>query len=142
MTFSPTMSSTHTGRLQSVDDPSIDIPAIVSFDRNKIYISSEGQALGQWPLEEVETEREEANRFRLLIAEERWTLAADDPAHFLVASLDALSNRGFASRLRSGARRVAAAGITVGSLSLAVATTITAYAGGLLVGRYRLDGSG
>lgn len=133
------MPTTHRGRLKSVHDPSIDIPATLTFDQHAIQIKSEGETFGDWPLRDFEAERVEANEFRLVIGGETWGFMAEDPAHFMVTSMEILADRPTRGRMKQAIRRMGSAGITVGAFSLAVATTLTAFAGGVIVGRYRLD---
>jgi predicted flap endonuclease-1-like 5' DNA nuclease len=135
------MPSTHKGRLQNPEDPTIDLPATLTFDGKHVQIRSGGETFGQWPLRDFTAEREEANRFSLVIGGEAWTFAADDPADFMVTSAEFQSDPPSDGRLRRFFGRLGSAGLTLGAFSLAVATILTAFAAGVLVGRYRLEGN-
>lgn len=120
----------------------MDLLATLTFEANEVHIKSQGQLLGQWPLEEFGAERGEANRFSLVIGGESWTFDAEQPADFLASSLEAQAGRSSRDRFRRPFHRLRSAGITVGAFSLAVATILTAFAGGILVGRYGLERNG
>lgn len=135
------MSSTHRGRLQHPEDPTIDIPATLSFDGKHVQIRSGDQTFGQWPLKDFTAEREEANKFSLVIGGEQWTFAADDPADFMVTSAGFLKDPPSYGPIKGFFQRLGSAGVTLGAFSLAVATVLTAFAAGVLVGRYRLEGN-
>lgn len=141
-TFSFAMPTSHRGRLQSVEDPLLDMPATLTFDQKHVQIRSEGHTFGRWPLREFGAERSEANRFSLVIGDELWTFAAEDPADFMVTSLEVLGERARDNRVKELFHRMRSAGMTFGAFSLAVATILTAFAGGVLVGRYRLERNG
>lgn len=120
----------------------MDLSATLTFEANKVHIKSQGQLLGQWPLEDFGVERREANRFSLIVGGELWTFDAEQPADFLASSLEAQAGRSRRDRFRRPFHRLRSAGITVGAFSLAVATILTAFAGGVLVGRYGLERNG
>lgn len=120
----------------------MDLSATLTFEANEVHIRSQGQLLGQWPLEEFGAERGEANRFSLVIGGESWTFDAEQPAVFLASSLEAQAGRSLRDRFRRPVGWLGSAGITVGAFSLAVATILTAFAGGILVGRYGLERNG
>jgi predicted flap endonuclease-1-like 5' DNA nuclease len=133
------MASTHRGRLQNVEDPTIDLLATLTFQPGQVDIRSEGKTLGQWPLEGFSAEREEEDRFSLVIGGEPWIFAAENPSDFLVSSLDVMADPPRDGRAKRLFQRLGAAGITISAFSLAVATTLSAFAGGVIVGRNRLD---
>lgn len=120
----------------------MDLSASLTFEANKVHIRSQGQLLGQWPLEEFGAERGEANRFSLVVGGELWTFDAEQPADFLASSLEARAGQSSRDRFRRPFHRLRSAGITVGAFSLAVATILTTFAGGILVGRYGLERNG
>lgn len=141
VTFPSAMSSTHRGRLQNPEDPTIDLPATLSFDGKHVQIRSGDEMFGQWPLKDFTAEREEANRFSLVIGGEQWTFVADDPADFMVSSAEFLRDPPSDGPLKAFFQRLGSAGVTLGAFSLAVTTILTAFAAGVLVGRYRLEGN-
>lgn len=141
VTFPSAMSSTHRGRLQNPEDPTIDLPVTLSFDGKHVQIRSGDETFGQWPLKDFTAEREEANKFSLVIGGERWTFAADDPADFMVTSGGFLRDPPSHGPIKGFFQRLGSAGVTLGAFSLAVATVLTAFAAGVLVGRYRLEGN-
>lgn len=120
----------------------MDLSATLTFEANKVHIRSQGQLLGQWPLGEFGVERGEANRFSLVVGGELWTFEAEQPADFLASSLEAQAGRSSRDQFRKPLHRLRSAGITVGAFSLAVATILTTFAGGVLVGRYGLERNG
>lgn len=133
------MASTHRGRLQSVEDPKTNLLVTLTFNPGQVDIRSEGKTLGQWPLDGFSAEREAEDRFSLVIGGEPWIFAAENPSDFLVSSLDVMADPPRDRMAKRLFQSLGAAGITVVAFSLAVATTLSAFAGGVIVGRNRLD---
>lgn len=131
------------GLLKRPSEPASGLRVTLVLSGQVLEIEANGASLGLWRFGEIEAARSDGNWFRLDIDGEHWRFLPDTPTEFLFFGVPQISADG--ERRKSAPRRIRITVpdlLSLGRVALGAVLAVFLVSIGMLMGRYRMDGSG